>query len=344
MQSSGPPDNPRSLPARLRTSAASPRKRSHVVPSERVRLNGGHARLRTISRSDVPDPSRRTCRTRPPPERRSPEARAPRALTPVWATVASHGMTSEVASACDVLPGPGPHPLAGWRLQRDVGEPQARCRRRRRQDLAGGKVKPSRTQGTRAPGMTGDDSRSSTWLTVVTGTPRFWIRCGRSRRSHSETCLGRVRPLLHARAAGDAGGRRDGRPRCELGADRSRHRCSATTWTTPAAACRAQATSRERTRGWGRCRTTGVRRRPWRCLREARRSTPGEAARRPPSTSRGGGAQARHQRLRGRAAASGRPACGTCAFACGRRPVSVKHPRVSSDRSCGSSERPIPSM
>ena len=77
-----------------------------IVPSERVRLNGGHARLRTISRSDVPDPSRRTCRTRPPPERRSPEARAPRALTPVWATVASHGMTSEVASACDVFPGP----------------------------------------------------------------------------------------------------------------------------------------------------------------------------------------------------------------------------------------------
>jgi hypothetical protein len=27
------------------------------------------------------------------------------------------------------------------------------------------------------------------------------------------------------------------------------------------------------------------------------------------------------------------PACGTCAFACGRRRVSVKHPRVSSDRS-----------
>ena len=254
-------------------------------------------------------------------------------------------MTSEVASACDVLPGPGPHPLAGWRLQRDVGEPQARCRWRRRQDLAGGKVKPPCTQGTRAPGMTGDGSRSSTWLSVVTGTPRFWIRCGRSRRSHSETRLGRVRPLLRdARAAGDAGGRRDGRPRCEL-----RRTGPATVLghnLDDDASCglQAQATSGERTRGWGRCRTTGVRRRPWRCLREARRSTPGEAARRPPSTSRGGGAQARHQRLRGRAAASGRPACGTCAFACGRRPVSVKHPRVSSDRSCGSSERPIPSM
>ena len=73
-------------------------------------------------------------------------------------------------------------------------------------------------------------------------------------------------------------------PRVRTAADRSRHRCWATTWTTtPAAACRAQATSRERTRGWGRCRTTGVRRRPGRCLRGARRSTPGEGSRPPPA-------------------------------------------------------------
>jgi hypothetical protein len=74
-------------------------RRLLLVPSERVRLNGGHARLRTISRSDVLDPSRRTCRTRPPPERRSPEAQAPRALTTVWATVAlpRHDLGSRVS-------------------------------------------------------------------------------------------------------------------------------------------------------------------------------------------------------------------------------------------------------
>jgi hypothetical protein len=72
-----------------------------------------------------------------------------------------------------------------------------------------------------------------------------------------------------------------------------------------------------------------------------------EAARRPPSTSRGGAPAAagvRHRRLRGRAVASGRPGLRQCAFACGRRRVSVKDPRVSSQRSYGSSERPIPSM
>jgi hypothetical protein len=41
-RSSGPPDNPPSLPARLRSSAASPRKRSHVVQGGR--LPGGRLR------------------------------------------------------------------------------------------------------------------------------------------------------------------------------------------------------------------------------------------------------------------------------------------------------------
>jgi hypothetical protein len=255
-------------------------------------------------------------------------------------------MTSEVASACDVLPGPGPHPLAGWRLQRDVGEPQARCRRRRRQDLAGGKVKPPCTQGTRAPGMTGDGSRSSTWLSVVTGTPRFWIRCGRSRRSHSETRLGRVRPLLRdARAAGDAGGRRDGRPRCEL-----RRTGPATVLghnLDDDASCGLQGAGDL----WGGDPRLGPLQdnggpAPTLALLEGSAAIDAGGSCPPPAVDQPGGLAGRRDISAFEAAPPppDAPACGTCAFACGRRRVSVKHPRVSSDRSCGSSERPIPSM
>ena len=193
--------------------------------------------------------------------------------------------------------------------------------------------------------MTGDDSRSSTWLSVVTGTPRFWIRCGRSRRSHSETRLGRVRPLLRdARAAGDAGGRRDGRRRCELRADRCRHRCWTTTWTTPAAACR-----RRRPLGSGPAagaaagqRGSGADPGAARGERGDRRRGKLPAARRRPA-----GGVARRRDISAFEAAPpppGRPGLRHVRFACGRRRVSVKHPRVSSDRSCRSSERPIPSM
>src|SRR5918999_1360059 len=51
----------------------------------------------------------------------------------------------------------------------------------------------------RMPGVTGTSSRSSVWLTVVTGTPSFSIRCGRSRRSHSETRLGRVETITSSK-------------------------------------------------------------------------------------------------------------------------------------------------
>jgi hypothetical protein len=216
-------------------------------------------------------------------------------------------MTSEVASACDVFPGPraaSARRLASAARRRRTAGPlplAASAGSRRREGKA------ACTQGTRAPGMTGDDSRSSTCLSVVTGTPRFWIRCGRSRRSHSETRLGRVRPLLRdARAAGDAGGRRDGRPRCEPGR------------TGPATVLAHNGRRRQlRPAGagdlWGADPRLGPLQdnggpAPILALLEGSAAIDAGGSCPPPAVDQpGGGAQARHQRLRGRAAASGRP-------------------------------------
>jgi hypothetical protein len=293
---------------------------SDVVPSERVRLNGGHARLRTISRSDVLDPSRRTCPTRPPPERRSPEAQAPRALTTVWATVAlpRHDLGSRVS----LRRAPWPRAASARRL--------ASAARRRR---TAGPLPPAASAGPRR--REGKASLHSG--DAGAGHDRRWLAFLHlaERGDRDAKILDPVRQVA-TQPLGDALGQGSSTP---SGRSSCRRRWWpagrpptvraaggpvppqfwAITWTTtPAAARRAQATSPERTRGWGRCRTTGVRRRPWRCLREARRSTPGEAARRPPSTSRGGwraGATSAPSRPRRRLQDA--PVCGTCASPAG---------------------------
>ena len=96
----------------------------------------------------------------------------------------------------------------------------------------------------------------------------------------------------------------------------------------------AQATSGERTRGWGRCRTTGGCSTPTLALLEGSAAIDAgklPAARRRPAAPAAAGV--RHQRLRGRAAASGRPGLRHVrirlrASACEREtPTGIERPR-----------------
>jgi hypothetical protein len=135
----------------------------------------------------------------------------------------------------------------------------------------------------------GARARAAAAVVVTNGPCRATTRAARSRATHR--LLARKRHAIpsgeDARAAGDAGGRRDGRPRCDLrrtgpatvaGPQPGRRRQSA--------ARRAQATSPERTRGWGRCRTTGGPTPTLALLEGSAAIDAGGAVRRPPSTSR----------------------------------------------------------